>query len=172
MELREMSMSATRHHPIFWAMIGIPAAAVLASFYTLYLAMSGSEPELPPQYVSEGAALDADFARAQRAIDAGITVQLEWLSQRKSAVVSAKYASTSGVPAPEVLRLRMTHATLPSLDQTLELMRVDGSDRYRADIDSLPSGAWLVEVATADWRLRGRLESAAGSVILGSNDGG
>ena len=133
-------MSATRHHPIFWAMIGIPAAAVLASFYTLYLAISGSEPELPPQYVSEGAALDADFARAQRAIDAGITVQLEWLSQRKSAVVAAKYASTSGVPAPEVLSLPMTHATLPPHAQTLGITRVDCTPPYPAVYVSFPTG--------------------------------
>lgn len=165
-------MSATRHHPIFWAMIGIPAAAVLASFYTLYLAVSGSEPELPPQYVSEGSALDADFARAQRAIDAGITVRIDWLQQQRPAMVEATYSSKSGVEGPQRLSVRLTHATLPSLDQMLELARIDGSDRYRADIDSLPPGAWLIEVAAADWRLRGRLESSNGSVILGSTDGG
>ncbi len=165
-------MSATRHHPIFWAMIGIPAAAVLASFYTLYLAVSGSEPELPPQYVSEGAALDADLARAQRAIDAGITVRLDWLPPTRPAVIEATYNARSGLPAPRRLSVRLTHATLPSLDQTLELTRIEGTDRYRADIDSSPPGAWLIEVAAADWRLRGRLESTRGSIALGSRDDG
>jgi hypothetical protein len=87
-------------------------------------------------------------------------------------VVEATYSSKSGVEGPQRLSVRLTHATLPSLDQTLELARIDGSDRYRADIDSLPPGAWLIEVAAADWRLRGRLESSNGSVILGSTDGG
>lgn len=164
-------MSATRHHPIFWAMIGIPAAAVLASFYTLYLAVSGSEPELPPQYVSEGSALDADFARAQRAIDAGITLHIDWLQQQAPAI-EAQYVSASGVAAPETLDLRMTHSTLPALDQTLTLTRLAGTERYRANLDALPAGAWLIEVSGADWRLRGRIESAVGTVILGDKDGG
>jgi len=166
-----MSMSATRHHPIFWAMIGIPAAAVLASFYTLYLAVSGSEPELPPQYVSEGSALDADFARAQRAIDAGITLRVNW-QQQEPAAIEAHYVSKSGVAAPATLDVRMTHATLPALDQTLTLMRLAGTERYQANLDALPAGAWLIEVSGADWRLRGRIESAVGTVILGDNDGG
>ncbi len=164
-------MPATRHHPIFWAMIGIPAAAVLASFYTLYLAVSGSEPELPPQYVSEGSALDADIARAQRAIDAGITLRIDWLQQQPPAI-EADYVSKSGVAAPATLKVRMTHATLPALDQTLTLVRVVGTERYRASIDSLPSGAWLIEVSAADWRLRGRIESSGGAVILGATNGG
>jgi len=164
-------MPATRHHPIFWAMIGIPAAAVLASFYTLYLAVSGSEPELPPQYVSEGSALDADFARAQRAIDAGITLRIDWLQQQPPAI-EADYVSKSGVAAPATLNVRMTHATLPALDQTLTRVRVVGTERYRASIDSLPSGAWLIEVSAADWRLRGRIESSGGAVILGATNGG
>jgi hypothetical protein len=164
-------MPATRHHPIFWAMIGIPAAAVLASFYTLYLAVSGSEPELPPQYVSEGSALDADFARAQRAIDAGITVRIGWLPQQP-AMIEAYYVSTLGVAAPATLDVRMTHATLPALDQTLTLTRVEGTERYLANIASLPPGAWLIEVSAADWRLRGRIESSGDAVILGANDGG
>lgn len=179
-----MSMSGTRHHlisrvisrvtprPIFWTMIGIPVAAVLGSFYTLYLAISGSEPELPPQYVSEGSALDADFARAQRAIDAGITVRLRRLQQTTPAVMEATYAAKSGVPAPLRLSVRLTHATLPSLDQTLVLKQIDGTDRYRAEIVSFPSGAWLIELSAADWRLRGRLESNRGSVVLGSRDDG
>lgn len=164
-------MPATRHHPIFWAMIGIPAAAVLASFYTLYLAVSGSEPELPPQYVSEGSALDADFARAQRAIDAGITLRITWLQQQPPAI-EAQYVSTSGVAAPVSLALRMTHSTRPALDQTLTLTRVEGTERYLANIASLPPGAWLIEVSAADWRLRGRIESSGDAVILGANDGG
>lgn len=164
-------MSATRHHPIFWAMLGIPAAAVLASFYTLYLAVSGSEPELPPQYVSEGSALDADFARAQRAIDAGITVRLEWLRQRQTPVIEAQYVSSAGVAAPMTLNLRMTHATLPALDQTLTLSRVAGTERYQVKVPTLPEGRWLVEVSANDWRLRGRLESAASDVVLGASDG-
>lgn len=164
-------MSATRHHPIFWAMIGIPAAAVLASFYTLYLAVSGSEPELPPQYVSEGSALDADFARAQRAIDAGITLRITWLQQQPPAI-EAQYVSTSGVAAPVTLALRMTHSTLPALDQTLTLTRVAGTERYRTNLDALSAGAWLIEISAADWRLRGRIESTGGTVVLGADDGG
>jgi hypothetical protein len=164
-------MSATRHHPIFWAMIGIPAAAVLASFYTLYLAMSGSEPELPPQYVSEGAALDADFARAQRAIDAGITVNIDWLRQQQPAAIEATYASTSGIATPASLKVRMTHATLPALDQEITLARLEGTNRYRAQIHSIPEGNWLLEVSAEDWRLRGRIDSSNGIVALGAMDG-
>lgn len=165
-------MSTRRHHPIFWAMIGIPAAAVLASFYTLYLAMSGSEPELPPQYVSEGKALDADFARAQRAIEADISIRLNWLRESQPPSIEAQYTSGAAATAPATLTLHLTHATLPALDQELILQRVEGTSTYRSNVGSLPKGHWLVEVSADDWRLRGRLESSIGTVTLGAHDGG
>lgn len=165
-------MSTRRHHPIFWAMIGIPTAAVLASFYTLYLAMSGSEPELPPQYVSEGKALDADFARAQRAIEADISIRLDWVRDAQPPHIEAQYRSGAGASAPATLTLHLTHATLPSLDQQLVLKRVGETSAYRTEVGSLPKGHWLVEVSADDWRLRGRLDSSIGNVLLGANDGG
>jgi len=165
-------MPVIRQHPIFWAMIGIPVAAVLASFYTFYLAISDSEPELPSQYVSEGSALDADFARAQRAIDAGISLNLDFRQAEKAGIVEARYASTTGVPAPEILRLSLTHTTLSELDRQLTLTHIANSDLYRATGAPLPSGRWLVEVSVDDWRLRGRLESASSVVELGAHDGG
>jgi hypothetical protein len=66
----------------------------------------------------------------------------------------------------------MTHSTLPALDQTLTLTRVAGTGRYRANLDALPAGAWLIEISAADWRLRGRIESTGGTVVLGADDGG
>jgi hypothetical protein len=66
----------SRANPALWAMIGIPAATVVASAITLMMAYGGAEPELPARYAWEGAALDQDIARAARARELGLGAEL------------------------------------------------------------------------------------------------
>jgi uncharacterized protein len=153
-----------RANPVVWIMIGVPLAAVCASMLTLFLAARGSEPPLPAQYSWEGKALEADFARADRAGTLGAAAELEFDTGR---VRVALDFSASNEALPAALELRLTHATLPALDRAITLVRDAGSGAYWADLPALQRGHWHIEVAADDWRLRGRLEAPVSYVRLG-----
>jgi len=156
--------SPGRANPVVWIMIGVPLAAVCASMLTLYLAARGSEPPLPAQYSWEGKALEQDFARADRAGSLGAAAELTFDAGRAQVALDF---STSTEALPATLELRLTHATLPALDRTIRLVRDAGSGAYWADLSALQRGHWHVELAGADWRLRGRFEAPVSYVRLG-----
>jgi hypothetical protein len=153
-------------NPVLYAVIGIPLATVVAGFATLYFAIQSNGYELPAEYAWEGAALDADLARADtaRALQVGVTVSV--LTDGR---VLAQLSGFDSTALPDTLRLTLTHATLPHLDQTRELHLLDRSSRrYGAEGIAIPEGTWWIEVADGSlWRLRAKASSLAQPLQLG-----
>jgi hypothetical protein len=158
--------TTTRGIPALWPIIGIPSMAVIASVLLLWQSFGGADPELPEHYYTEGRDLDADLARAQRALQLGVHVDLG-VERTGDIVADLSVAATPAYAAPSALDLRITHATLPARDRVLSLRRSEDG-RYRARDVALEGGPWLVQIADGDvWRLRGRLEGAAGILQMG-----
>ena len=151
-----------KRNVVLWAMIGIPTAAVLASLYTMYLAYSGAEPKLPARYVSEGSALDADFARSAVAQAAGVIVELQFLPNGD---VVAEISADDPSVLPPSLTLELTHATLPQQDRSITLQRAT-TERYTGSTPPLPAGRWHGELVSDEWRLRARLDSSASQRMI------
>ncbi len=163
-------MSETDIHrgpiPVLWIVVGVPLTTILASIITVWVSLSGAEPELPAYYHSEGLELDADLARARRAAELGVSAELA-VTADGAAMVALRFASPQA-KAPEELTLRLTHATLADRDRTWVLER--GSDGlYRGRAATPGDGPWLVQIdAVDDWRLRGRLPATATQRRLGA----
>jgi hypothetical protein len=153
-----------------WVAIVVPVIAVLASALTLYLAYAGREPELPAQYAWEGATLDRDLERGARARALGVALTLDLGT---ADLVRARLETATAGAAPESLRLRLTHATLPRLDRDLQLVREAGTTSdYVARIEPLPKGHWLVQIESGEeWRVRGAFDAPAPLVALGAAAG-
>jgi uncharacterized protein len=151
-------------NPVVWIMIGVPLAAVCASLLTLFLAARGAEAPLPAQYSWEGQALERDFARARRAESLGAAAEMQFDAGHARVVLDYS-AGKDALPAS--LELRLTHATLPALDRAIRLVRDAATGAYDADLPALQRGRWHVELAGADWRLRGRFEAPVSYVRLG-----
>lgn len=153
--------------PALWPIIGIPLMAIVASVLLVWQATDSADPELPGFYFTEGSALDDDIARGQRALQLGLRLDLAF-DRSGEIVAELGFPADTPYSAPQALDLRITHATLPSRDRHLPLLRTpDG--RYRAQAAALEGGPWLVQVADADtWRLRGRLEGDAGRLRMGT----
>jgi len=150
--------------PVMWAMIGIPLATIVASAVTIFLAVDGAEPKLPPQYVSEGKALEADLALGEAARLAGIRAAL---TIEPAGRIEVNLVSSKG-DLPQSLRLRMTHATLPALDRDL-VLRSETPGRYRAQTEPVSAGTWLLQLdADSQWRLRARIRAPAAQVAIGN----
>lgn len=159
----------SRANPALWAMIGIPAATVVASAVTLMMAYGGAEPELPARYAWEGAALDQDIARAARAHELGLGAELG-LVEGDRIVVQLTRTAAPVQPAPRRLTLHLTHTTRPAYDRSVTLMLSADGDRYEGRMDdALPDARWLVQLDDdrGAWRLRGRLETPGATARLG-----
>ena len=159
----------SRANPALWAMIGIPAATVVASAITLMMAYGGAEPELPARYAWEGAALDQDIARASRARELGLGAELG-LAEGDRIVLRLTRGAAPLQTAPQSLTLHLTHTTRPASDRSVTLTRSAGSDRYEGRVGrALPAARWLVQLDDdrGEWRLRGRLETPGGMARLG-----
>lgn len=149
--------------PVMWAMIGIPLATIAASAVTIFLAVDGAEPPLPPQYVSEGKALDTDLALGKAAARAGVNITLTLEPEGR---IEAQLRTQDGA-VPPTLRLRLTHATLSKLDRDLRL-REFAPGRYATDTAPINDGNWLVQIdAESQWRLRSRITTPATGVAIG-----
>lgn len=139
-----------RFNPVFWLMWLLPAAAVIASFATLAIALRDADRALPADYHWEGERLDADFARARQAAQLGVTAVLR-LSADGQCAVTLSPASAGG----DALELRLTHGVDAGLDRMLRLVRV-GEGEYAAPCAPLPRGRWRIALqdAAGSWALR------------------
>ena len=152
-------------NPALWAMIGIPVAAVLASFMTLVLAIDGAEAELPAAFATEGHLLDEDFRLRAAARHAGVAVQL---AVTVSGRIEARLQLAGSELLPGQLRLELTHATDATRDLQVELKRVGASDLFVAEIASVPQGRWIVRVGEPGrWHVLDRVNLPASRVVLG-----
>jgi hypothetical protein len=167
--MTDTTQAGERRNFVLWISIGVPLATIAASALTLYLAYSQAEPELPAQYSWEGAALDADFARAAQARRLGATVDLDLGTD---GLAQAQLDFSTGSRAwPRNLDLKLTHATLPALDQTVRLNLDSSGGHYSARLEPLARGHWLVELESGlesgkQWRLRTQFDAPARSVRL------
>ena len=158
------STAGSRPNLTLWVALGIPAVTIVASVITLYMAATRAEPELPANYHWEGAALDADLAKSERAAAMGVAVQLR-LSD--DGTIEATFRANNPADPPAQLSLHLTHATLPSHDRQLTLQR-DADGIYRGSTTAIPRAHWLLELGVPDeWRVRGNLPATAREILLG-----
>lgn len=151
--------------PALWIIVAVPLATIVASAVTVWLAVSGAEPELPAYYHTEGLGLEADLLRSRRAAELGVRAELA-VAADGNAIVALTMDSPRA-RLPDALELRLTHATLAAHDRSWTLVR--GRDGiYRGRTSAPGAGPWLVQLdAGEDWRLRGRLTDIGSRLHLG-----
>ena len=150
----ETHASTAGRNPVLWLVIALPVLAVIASFWSLALALSRGDRELPSSYHWEGGGLEADAARLRVAAALGLQAELRVDAATQRCSVTLRGA------APAALRLDLTHPTTPRSDRHVLLQETGGS--YSAACASLPSAHWWVQLsdARATWMLRARTTSA------------
>lgn len=152
-------------NPALWAMIGIPVAAVLASFLTLFLAIDGADPELPASFATEGSRVDEDFRLRAAARRAGVAIEF---AVDASGRIEARLRLAAGELLPDQLRLELTHATDATRDLQVDLQRVGTSDLFVAEVASVPQGRWIVRVGEPGrWQVLSRINLPAARLLLG-----
>ncbi|HJX18410.1 MAG TPA: FixH family protein [Acidiferrobacterales bacterium] len=148
------AIRAWYREPLVWLIISLPLTAVIAGFFTLYLAIISKDGLVVDDYYQKGKEINLSLARdraaAQHGLRAGVTLD----AAKKNVIVQLSAAKDQ--PLPDRLDLRWLHATRAGFDRTQMLIRSpDGS--YRGVFPELAPGHWYVQVEAQDWRLQGSL---------------
>jgi uncharacterized protein len=156
-----------KKNPVFWLIWFLPAAAVVASFATLAIAMSGADRPLPATYHWEGEGLDKDFERARRAVELGVAATLSVGAPRGECVLELR----GRAPDSAFVRLLLTHAEDAELDRQV-LLRRSREGEYRAACELLPASRWRIALddEAAGWTVRSQIDGSLDSVELRARD--
>ena len=149
-----------RRNPVAWLMIAIPAATVVAGFWTLWLAASESGVDTNPDFVRRTAQVQvSSLAPDEAASRLGLSARL-WADG------DALLVAVSPAAGPLAPQLRLVHPIESSLDR--DLLLTPDPRGWRAN-GPLPSKqAWHVRLLAADgsWRLVGRYRPGTTEVLL------
>jgi hypothetical protein len=144
-----------------WFLISLPAAVVVASMFTIKIAVDSDDGLVSKDYYKEGKAIHMDASARQKAQDLGIVANIEFA--QADGVIRVAISSES-LAAVGALQLALRHPTRADKDSLLDLKPV-GPKTYEAEMPDLSSTHnWNVELRATDagWELRGRADLQSG----------
>jgi hypothetical protein len=138
---------------VIWVMLWVPLLSIVGGAVTLWLSYEGVDPELPAHYHWEGRDVERDFMLAAEARALDVRAAIDFAADGR---VTMEVLAADPEALPGEVTLRITHATLPSLDRELRLVRTGSG--YGSIAAPLGRGTWLVELRATDrWLLRGKV---------------
>lgn len=139
-----------------WALMVMPATAVVAGLYTYSLAASGSSGLVVDDYYNAGKAINRSLEKGQKAAAMGLQGKLTLDGQSVHLALDNIESQSQ-----QQLVLKLYHATFPGRDQSVLLGKTD-SGQWSGRIHALSAGKWHIHLLPVDesWRLEGTLTSA------------
>lgn len=151
-------------HGWVWFLIGIPASAVIAGSVTIWIAVTKADSLVADDYYKEGRAINQRLEKDEEAQRRGITLAASLTPTANGMLkIRVVYRSSQQGPAPEQLRLRMSHPTIDLLDVTATLMPVTtpsalsaSGQVFETQVPSIASGKWHVQLEdeSSVWRVK------------------
>jgi uncharacterized protein len=151
-----------------WILMSGPAVAVVASFVSLYFAVSGADPLVADNYYKEGLAInrviDRDHAASTLGYHAAVMIG--------SGGTLVRVQLTGGGAKPQALRLRFVHPTKAGLDRSVMARQIQPG-WYEAEIELAPANHWYVQLEDLEqsWRLTGEWLPGDASFVLAPRRG-
>ena len=158
-----MNASGVRAQPWYrepwpWILMAGPAAVIVASFFTLWLAVRSDDGLVVDDYYQQGLAINTVLGRSEAAERLGITAEIHFVGDRVHVL--------SDAVARGPLTLKFVYATHDGMDQVLQLALVRPGV-YEGRVQPLRAGRWHVLLEQRDWRLAGDwMLPAAGALRL------
>jgi hypothetical protein len=145
-----------------WFIISLPLSVVIASMFTINLAIKTSDGLVSDDYYKEGLGIHKDAASTAKAKALGIAGDIAYDGDTGSITLALDSELNAG---PGSLLLNVTHPTMPNQDQSIVLTRLDGR-RYTGRLEPLNNANWQLEIEPEDavWRIRGRLQTPGDGV--------
>jgi uncharacterized protein len=135
-----------------WFLIALPGSVVIASFVTLWLAVSSPNPMVVDDYSRIARSTELRLERDDAAAALGVQARIRLVSGADVVEVRLEPESV----APESLELRLSHPLIEGRDQVVQLVQVPGG--WSASLTP-PEGRWYLQLYPGDrsWRLSGKL---------------
>ena len=149
-----------------WFIIALPASAVVASLYTVSLAVRTSDSLVVSSEdgmdVVASRHLAAERFAAARGLEASIVIDLQ------SGAIRATLTADGAVEWPKSLQLLFSHPAFADRDRDVTMTAAmpdeDGNPVWSGHLVDVPDGRWYVVLADGDnWRLSG---SWSGATLL------
>jgi hypothetical protein len=142
-----------------WLLAIAPLAAFFGGMFTLWLAVTTSDPLVVDDYYREGRAINQQLARDRLATSLGLRATLTFAPEggttdEPAARIAVRLAAERGSGWPAQLRLLVVHATRAQSDLEYALEHA-GEGRYLAGGPMPAAGRWLVQIEDPGrtWRL-------------------
>jgi hypothetical protein len=138
--------------PYVWFLISIPATSVVLSMVLIFLAVNGRDPMVVDDYYRKGKAINEVLMRDKMAAEMGLIAVVQIDNQSKT--VNLDLQALTKFKLPEILELKITHATLGELDKIIRLYQIQpGKYQGQFAAPTLQAGNWYIELGTKKWRL-------------------
>ncbi|MCH9696315.1 MAG: FixH family protein [Gammaproteobacteria bacterium] len=158
-----------------WFIIALPASAVVAGLYTVWIAMQTSDSLVINSDDGVNVVTERNLAAERSATDAGVSAGVAINSDTGSIVVTL--SSDKSLAASTSLTLQLLHPTLATRDAEAELLQgmpgQDGKPVWVGHFVSPPKGRYYVVLASGDaWRLSGEWSGESLIRMGAAADGG
>jgi len=167
-----MTMSVKQPHwsknPIVWMVIFFPLLAVVAGFYTLYLAIESDDGLVDSEYYKHGMSInetiESDEIATEKNINGLININI------LTGSVQVRFSNDIKDTLATELNFKLVHRTISGLDQNILLTQVDDTMLYTGTLKTLPKvgGRWRWEIKVNDWRISERFTTHDQEVIVHS----
>jgi uncharacterized protein len=136
-----------------WFLIALPGSVVVASFATLWLAMSSPNPMVVDDYARIARSTELRRERDHAAAVLGLTAEIRLIAGADVVEVRLEPESVE----PDSLELRLSHPLVEHRDRIIKLVRVPGG--WSGSMEPL-AGRWYLQLYPGDrgWRLSGELD--------------
>lgn len=148
-----------------WILMAGPAAAVVAGFYTLALAIKSDDGLVADDYYRRGLAINRTLERSERARQLALEATVSIIGNKVRVVLRGRE-----VP-PRALRLALIHPTRAGRDQTLALHE-EAPGVYRGRIVPFGNERRLIHLEDDRriWRLSGNWTPGGSSAVLAAQE--
>jgi len=140
-----------------WFLIFLPASAVVAGLYTLYIAIQSQDSLVVDKGKSIGEATEQALLSERRAMDLGLSADLD--INLETGLVVARLSASEYIEPPVSLQLQLSHPAFQHRDISIQMARslpdAEGNATWSGHFASVPDGRWYVVMRSGEWRLNG-----------------
>lgn len=139
-----------------WFIFGLPASVVVASMFTIYLAIISNDGLVIDDYYKEGLAYNKKLERNQLASQLGLSGELLFNPDRQMIEFRLVEHDQQLQQHFKQLTLKLIYATQADQDQNVLLFHQSGGI-YRGEYRPLSVGKWHIQLEpeSQQWRLKG-----------------
>ena len=135
--------------PWAWALLAVPVATVVASFYTYYLAQTTNHDMVVDDYYKKGKAINMQLHKIQEARVRKLSFNITFAKDHIELV-----KASGRLPDMTALKLSFYHPTIASKDRQF-MLTADANGIYRVPLEQPLTGKWTVTIAPFDelWKI-------------------